>query len=409
MRSSHVRLGTPIIVALFVAAACTSAASPIPVMPSTPTATPPAAATPSPASPSAPSPSQLVMSVELIGFGGGTLSTIEVVDESGTLVGARTGQPAQDPSEPSPKVANDPADPTTLVLTWFGILDDTDRRLTIAPDGRTMTLDVLPGCGDLVPVNRVLALAFSVPVPADEVTVTIVAEPRTCEDTERATGTVAVTVVDSLRVRSEPRISEDSYKEKPLLPLGTTLYVLDGPVSASGYDWYQVFPLASRTLPQGWVASASRDGEPWIADGDFACPAMPIDIRSLAALRPGVGLACFPRVPIEVKARLIRLGGELDGGAYTPGWFGVGQLGGMLLVEPEVTRPPADPRKWFILMLDPAGRHPDVLPVGEVVKVTGVFDHPAAAACTFDSGREPVPSQDCRLMFAVKRLVVIRP
>ena len=51
MRSSHVRLGTPIIVALFVAAACTSAASPIPVVPSTPTATPPAAATPSPASP----------------------------------------------------------------------------------------------------------------------------------------------------------------------------------------------------------------------------------------------------------------------------------------------------------------------------------------------------------------------
>jgi hypothetical protein len=221
--------------------------------------------------------------------------------------------------------------------------------------------------------------------------------------------TVAVTVVDSLRVRSEPRVSEDSYKEKPLLPLGTTLYVLDGPVSASGYDWYQVFPLASRTLPQGWVASASRDGEPWIADGDFACPAMPIDIRSLAALRPGVGLACFPRVPIKVKARLIRLGGELDGGAYTPGWFGVGQLGGMLLVEPEVTRPPADPRSWFILILDPAGQHPDVLPVGEVVKVTGVFDHPAAAACTFDSGREPVPSQDCRLMFAVKRLVVVRP
>jgi hypothetical protein len=221
--------------------------------------------------------------------------------------------------------------------------------------------------------------------------------------------TVALTVVDSLRVRSEPRISDDSFKEEPLLPLGTPLYVLDGPVSASGYDWYEVFPLNSQDLPQGWVASASRDGEPWIADGDFACPAMPIDIRSLAALRPGVGLACFPRVPIEVKARLIRLGGELDGGAYTPGWFGVGQLGGMLLVEPEVTRPPADPRKWFILMLDPAGRHPDVLPVGEVVKVTGVFDHPAAAACTFDSGREPVPSQDCRLMFAVKRLVVVRP
>ena len=133
------------------------------------------------ASPSAPIPSPVAMSVDLIGFGGRALSTIEVVDASGTLVGARTGQPAEDPSEPSPTVANDPADPATVVLTWYGLLSDTDRRLTIAPDGRTMTLDVLPGCGDLVPHNRVLALTFSGPVPADEVTVTIAAEPRTCE------------------------------------------------------------------------------------------------------------------------------------------------------------------------------------------------------------------------------------
>lgn len=146
----------------------------------TPTASMAPTATPQ-VSPSAPSPSPLVMSVELVGFGGRTLSTIEVVDESGTLVGARTGQPAEDPSDPSPDVRNDPADPATVVLTWTGILDDTDRRLTIAPDGRTMTLDVLPGCGDLLPVNRVLALTFSGPVPADEVTVTIVDEPRTCE------------------------------------------------------------------------------------------------------------------------------------------------------------------------------------------------------------------------------------
>ena len=136
--------------------------------------------TPAP-SPSAPSPSPAILSVQLIGFGGRALSMIEVVDESGTLVGARTGQPAEDPSEPSPGVRNDPADPATVLVTWYGLLDDTDRRLTIAPDGRTMTLDTLPGCGDLLPVNRVLALTFSGPVPADEVTVTIVDEPRTCD------------------------------------------------------------------------------------------------------------------------------------------------------------------------------------------------------------------------------------
>lgn len=154
---------------------------PVQVPSPSPTAESPAAsATPHP-SPSAPSPTPVAMSVDLVGFGGRALSTIEVLDESGTLVGARTGQPAEDPSDPNPDVRNDPADPATVVLTWTGILDDTDRRLTIAPDGRTMTLDKLPGCGDLVAVDRVLALTFSGPVPADEVTVTIVDEPRTCE------------------------------------------------------------------------------------------------------------------------------------------------------------------------------------------------------------------------------------
>jgi hypothetical protein len=136
--------------------------------------------TPQP-SPTAPSPSPVVMSVDLVGFGGRALSTIEVVDASGTLVDARTGQPAEDPSDPSPSVRNDPADPATVVLTWYGLLSDTDRRLTIAPDGRTMTLDVVPGCGDLLPVDRALVLTFNSPVPADAMTVTITSEPRTCE------------------------------------------------------------------------------------------------------------------------------------------------------------------------------------------------------------------------------------
>jgi hypothetical protein len=146
-----------------------------------PTGTPQASPTESPQATPTESPSPAVFEVDLVGFGGRALSTIEVVDASGTLVDARTGQPAEDPSDPSPTARNDPADPSTVVLTWYGLLSDTDRRLTIAPDGRTMTLDVLPGCGDLVPFNRVLVLTFSSPVPADEVTVTIVSEPRTCE------------------------------------------------------------------------------------------------------------------------------------------------------------------------------------------------------------------------------------
>jgi hypothetical protein len=144
-----------------------------------PVATPSPVATPTPSA--APSPTPLVLSVQLVGFGDRTLSTIEVVDESGTLVDARSGRPGEDASAERPEARNDPADPATVLLTWTGILDDEDRRLSIAADGRTMTLDVLPGCGDLLPVVRELALTFSGPVPADEVTITVVTAPRTCE------------------------------------------------------------------------------------------------------------------------------------------------------------------------------------------------------------------------------------
>jgi hypothetical protein len=223
-------------------------------------------------------------------------------------------------------------------------------------------------------------------------------------------GIVTTLADDGLRVRSQPRISDDSHEFEPLLPLGTQLYVLGGPVSASGYAWYEVAPLTSRALPSGWVASADRDGAPWIAAGAFDCPPVPTDVRSLAELPPGVGLACFSQVPITVEARLISCNCDADGSWYSPSWFFLGSGSPDLLVEPGVTDPAVSPNPddWFALNLDPAGEHPDVLPVGEVVEVTGIFDHPAAADCTrTEMDGEPVPSQGCRLEFAVTRLLVL--
>ena len=65
-----------------------------------------------------------------------------------------------------------------MILTWTGLFDSDDRRLTIAPDGRTMTIEVAPGQGDLLPVDRQLILTFSGPVPAAEVDATIVEVAR---------------------------------------------------------------------------------------------------------------------------------------------------------------------------------------------------------------------------------------
>jgi hypothetical protein len=231
------------------------------------------------------------------------------------------------------------------------------------------------------------------------------------EPTDSFVGSVVATLADDgLRVRSAPRVSDDSDKLEPLLPLGTLLYVLEGPVSASGYAWYEVAPLESRDLPSGWVASADRDGVPWIAAGDFDCPPVPTDIESLAALPLGVGLACFPRTPITVEARLIGCNCDIDGAWYTPDWFFLASGSPTLLVEPDMTDVPHDFADWFELNLDPVGEHPDVLPLGQVVEVTGIFDHPAASTCTqTEMDGSPVASQGCRLEFAVTRLLVFGP
>lgn len=223
-------------------------------------------------------------------------------------------------------------------------------------------------------------------------------------------GVVTTLADDGLRVRSEPRVSDDSFKLEPLLPLGSKLYVLNGPVSASGYIWYEVVPLSSRKLPSGWVASADRDGKPWIAAGNFDCPPVPKDLQSLAALPRGVGLFCFPRVPLTVEARLISCTCDADGPWYTPSWFFLGSGGPNLLVDPNTTDVPSNPADWFVVNLEPTGEHPEVLPIGQIVEVTGIFDHPAASTCTrTEMDGEPIPSQGCRLEFAVTRLVVPQP
>ena len=59
----------------------------------------------------------------------------------------------------------------------------------------------------------------SVPIPAD---------------------TYAIVTANDLRVRSKPGVSDDSKKLEPLLQPGDVVVVLDGPVQASGYDWYLV-------------------------------------------------------------------------------------------------------------------------------------------------------------------------
>jgi serpin B len=140
-----------------------------------------------------------------------------------------------------------------------------------------LTVVLVAGCGSSGPPPSPASSTAPLPAPVSSTgvpgsTASPALQPTpTSRPADPFLGQVAVTVSDGLRVRSEPRVAEDSIKYKPLLPLGTELRILDGPVKGSGYTWYKVEPVSFTGLEgpgQGWVAMAGKDGEPWIALAD---------------------------------------------------------------------------------------------------------------------------------------------
>ena len=105
-------------------------------------------------------------------------------------------------------------------------------------------------------------------------------------------GQVVITVSDNLRVRSRPRVADDSIKYEPLLPLGTELQVIGGPVSASGYTWYRVEPVGVALRggqTSGWVAMAGKDGDAWLATVDAETAGWPAVSRAGVTMSGAVG------------------------------------------------------------------------------------------------------------------------
>jgi hypothetical protein len=138
------------------------------------TASPTPSAQPSvePSASAAPSPA--AFDVDLVENVGADAS-IHIIDESHTVVSATSQAPAEGGSVPEGAVAAAvlAADPASIVLTWTGSPCDTVHTLTIAPDGRTMSIE-RPACsGDSIPVDHVLVLKFKAPVPLDAIRATV--------------------------------------------------------------------------------------------------------------------------------------------------------------------------------------------------------------------------------------------
>jgi serpin B len=123
---------------------------------------------------------------------------------------------------------------------------------------------------------------------------------------------LAITVTDDLRARSQPRVAENSVKYAPLLPKGTQLTVLGGPVDASGYTWVEVAPVGFALrggVDSGWVAIADHDGTPWVAPAADDTPGYELasvrvdrraprlaDAKAAAVAQNAFGIALYKRM-----------------------------------------------------------------------------------------------------------------
>ena len=227
-------------------------------------------------------------------------------------------------------------------------------------------------------------------------------------------GLFAKTAVSELRIRSKPGLSGDSQKLEPLLQKGKLLSVIDGPVEASGYDWFLVRPRAydesGHALPTGWVA-AGKDGERWIKPYEFDCPSVPTSVDGMKGLASDYQLSCFAGVDITFTARLEQVGYPCSSHEpIEPSWFDhcaseypltLVALKSYHRFLGHVWAPGVD-----LSIAAPPAAPPEMWPT---VEVTGQFDHPEASTCRKPSDGPDTPDNHlpaltvltCRNIFVV--------
>ena len=254
-------------------------------------------------------------------------------------------------------------------------------------------------------------------VPSDAaspvVTPEVVLTPRPVPPPLAVDSLAAVTAAgDGLRVRSAPGVGADSKKLTPLLPKGTRILVVRGPVEADGMDWYEVSAENDAGL-FGWVASG-KNGETWIKPVDPKCTDS-LDEMALWTVRPMDFLVCYGDAPVTLQATMAF---EMDTenvdepcpwtGARTacspePVWLwdrrpftyspdGRTEVGGVAAFAPGVS--------------DEIPQGPPVLPV----TMTIAMDAPEAVDCRLvnGNGHDVMPRDEaitgCRLTFVVRQM-----
>jgi hypothetical protein len=235
---------------------------------------------------------------------------------------------------------------------------------------------------------------------------------------------MADVVTDGLRVRSAPGVGEESALLEPLLVTGDRVFIVQGPVRADDYDWYEVVPERpvidniAEELPTGWVAAGDHDGTPWLQPAAPGCPTLPVTLSQLLDLTAKARLACYGSQELSFEAFVPDVGMDIGAlgpcfdlvaaeCALTPSW---------LMAHSGTPVTPADgpgePRYLFVA-IDPGGLvdQPRTL---DSVRLVGSFDHPAARDCRHwdpSTGADLTPRTEavvgCRSRFVVSSQEVL--
>jgi hypothetical protein len=210
--------------------------------------------------------------------------------------------------------------------------------------------------------------------------------------------TIAEVVSNNVRIRSQPRVADDSIKYEPLLKTGDRLFVIAGPVAVQDYEWYQVAAwrpsAASPAWPVGWVVRADHDGTPWVRTATgIGCPAAP-SVDVVIDMHPYEALACYGDQRLALRAYVaggLPTDGCAAGGAGPPCVTGPAWLAGTGGRTASVDATPvvaSGAPAALRLAFDPDGAAAAAdLPAGRMVVIEGAFDHPRASACAAGGGR----------------------
>lgn len=245
---------------------------------------------------------------------------------------------------------------------------------------------------------------------APESTATTGAEP-TAPAGLFSTDQITAIVSTDLVVRSAPGTGADSEIYPGTFDAPRSVFVVDGPAFADGYEWYLVDPLRNQGIddvPQpGWVAAAGKDGEAWLGPDAFQCPApAAADLINLEHQRAvacygdstltveGTLAGCQPSVmygsqPWETQCRVVRLGFDVHA-TPDPMCFDC-----------------YEPALWIYFNGDVGLT--DVAD-GAAIRVRGHFDDPSAQTCDEDDGFHDILKlriHVCRMQFVATDAQVI--